>query len=204
MEYFTHLQKDKKLAAILTRPLEPLKKEKNIALYLVASIMSQQLNTKVAAIIYGRFLGLYGNRDPSMKEILQTSPGLLRSIGLSNAKVKYVHCVAAFCLENRVTAARLSKMENEEVIQFLTRIKGVGRWTAEMILMFALSREDVFSPDDLGLQQAMIRLYQIRTTDKKKLREKIIRISSGWKPYRTYACIHLWQWKDNRPLKEPV
>ena len=203
MEYLIHLQKDKKLAGIIATPFEPLKKRKNIPLYLVASIMSQQLNTKVAAIIYDRFLGLYGNREPTMEEVLRTDPIQLRGIGLSNAKVNYVHCVAGFCLENRVTAARLSKMENEEVIRFLTRIKGVGRWTAEMLLMFALAREDVFPPDDLGLQLAITRLYQLRTTDKKKLREKIIRISAGWKPYRTYACLHLWHWKDNKPLKEP-
>ncbi len=199
MEYLVQLQKDKKLAGILADPFKPLKIRKNIPLYLVGSIMSQQLNTKVAAIIYDRFLGLYGNREPTMQEVLQTDPVQLRRIGLSNAKVSYVHCVAGFCTENRVTAARLLKMENEEVIKFLTQIKGVGRWTAEMLLMFALAREDVFPPDDLGIQQAMIRLYQLRTTDKKKLREKIIRISGAWKPYRTYACLHLWHWKDNQP-----
>ena len=90
----------------------------------------------------------------------------------------------------------LQKMEDEELILYLTQIKGVGRWTAEMILMFTLAREDVFAIDDLGIQQAMAKLYKIDFTNKKLLREKMIAVSDKWKPYRTYACRYLWRWKD--------
>jgi len=93
-------------------------------------------------------------------------------------------------------------MTDEEVIEYLIPIKGVGRWTVEMLLMFALGREDVFAVDDLGIQNAMIALYRIKREDKKKFKEDMLRISKKWSPYRTYACMHLWRWKDNSPIKE--
>jgi DNA-3-methyladenine glycosylase II len=200
MEHIAHLQKDKKMATILSLPANSLKKRKNIPLYLMASIMSQQLNTKVADIIHKRFLNLYKNKEPSLEEILNTPPETLRSIGLSNAKVSYVHNVARFCLEQNITDKKLHKLNNDEVIALLTEIKGVGKWTVEMLLMFALCREDIFAIDDLGLQNAMIKLYNLKITDKKLLKEKILKLSAKWSPYRTYACMYLWQWKDNKPV----
>ncbi len=92
----------------------------------------------------------------------------------------------------------LYKMSNDEILALLTQIKGVGKWTVEMILMFTLGREDVFAMDDLGLKQSVIKLYNIKETDKKLLREKIEKISSKWSPYRTYACKYLWGWKDTK------
>jgi DNA-3-methyladenine glycosylase II len=94
---------------------------------------------------------------------------------------------------------KLHKMDDEEVIQYLTQIKGVGRWTVEMLLMFALGREDVFAIDDLGIQNAMIALYKLDRTDKKQFRDDMLRISKKWSPFRTYACMYLWKWKDNPP-----
>lgn len=203
MEYVAHLSKDKKLKRLLegSKPHQ-LKKRKNICSYLCASIMSQQLSTKVAEVIYKRFLALYGGKEPLPQQILDTPFEKLRSIGLSNAKVNYVKNVAQFETDFGMDAKRLHKMENEEVITYLTQIKGVGRWTTEMLLMFALGREDVFAVDDLGIQNAMISLYKLDNSDKKKLREDLLRISQKWSPYRTYACLHLWQWKDNTPVKK--
>lgn len=111
--------------------------------------------------------------------------------------MQYVYNVCDFFIENNVTDARLHKMEDEPVIAFLTQIKGVGRWTAEMILMFGLGREDVFAADDLGIQQAMTKLYKLDPSDKKQLKQQMISISDKWRPYRTYACRYLWNWKDN-------
>ena len=91
-------------------------------------------------------------------------------------------------------------MSNEDIIDLLTQIKGVGRWTVEMILMFTLGREDVFAIDDLGIQQAITKLYKLDGTDKKLMKEKMLSISSKWTPYRTYACRYLWGWKDAVPL----
>ncbi|MBI5370748.1 MAG: DNA-3-methyladenine glycosylase 2 family protein [Sphingobacteriales bacterium] len=201
MDYIAHLSKDKKLKKLLGAA-EPhqLKKRKNICIYLCASIMSQQLSTKVADVIYKRFIALYNGKEPNPQQILDTPFEQLRGIGLSNAKVNYVKNVAQFELEQGMDAKKLYKMENEEVIAYLTQIKGVGRWTVEMLLMFALGREDVFAVDDLGIQNAMISLYKLDNSDKKQFREKLLQVSAKWSPYRTYACLHLWRWKDNAPV----
>lgn len=202
MIYKEHLSKDKRLKKLIeSHDGFTLKKRKNICIYLVASIMSQQLSTKVADVIYQRFLNLYGGKEPSESQILDTPFETLRGIGLSNAKVTYVHNVARFSLEQGMDHRKLGKMDNEAVIAYLTQIKGVGRWTVEMLLMFALGREDVFSIDDLGIQNAMIGLYKLTREDKKQFKTDLLRISAKWSPYRTYACIHLWHWKDNSPAK---
>jgi DNA-3-methyladenine glycosylase II len=199
MEYLFQLQKDKKLAKIINDPLPLLQVRQNISLRLMASIMSQQLSTKVAKVIYKRFLEIYHSDEPEPKQVLETPFETLRGIGLSNAKVNYVKNVAAFCIEHKITDERLLVMTNEEIIELLTQIKGVGKWTVEMLLMFTLAREDVFAVDDLGIQQAMIKLYNLPTEDKKLLKEKMLKISLKWKPYRTYACMHLWNYKDAVP-----
>ena len=196
MEYIIHLQKDKKMGKILREPLPLLTLHKNISLRLMASIMSQQLNTKVAKIIYHRFLEIYEGKEPKPQQVLDTPFDVLRSIGLSNAKVNYVQNVAQFCIEHRITDRKLLTMNKAEIIELLTKIKGVGKWTVEMLLMFTLGREDVFAVDDLGIQQAMVRVYKLPTDDKKLLKEKMLTLSEKWKPYRTYACLHLWKWKD--------
>ena len=162
--------------------------------------MSQQLSVKVADIIYQRFLKLYGGKEPSAQQILDTPSELLRSIGLSNAKASYIKNVAMFEIEKGMSMAKLNKMNNEEIINYLVPIKGVGRWTVEMLLIFALAREDVFAIDDLGIQNAMAKIYKLDQKDKKRFRERLQKISNKWIPYRTYACLHLWRWKDNKPV----
>ncbi|MBN8879604.1 MAG: DNA-3-methyladenine glycosylase 2 family protein [Sphingobacteriales bacterium] len=200
MHYVEHLSRDKKFKKLLDNTeFHQLKKRKNIPIYLCASIMSQQLSTKVADVIYQRFLNLYERKEPTPQQILDTPSETLRAIGLSNAKVSYVKNVAAFGIEPGMDYKKLQKMNDEEVIAYLTQIKGVGRWTVEMLLMFALGREDIFAIDDLGIQNAMIRLYKLDRTDKKKFKADLLRISGKWSPYRTYACKHLWGWKDNAP-----
>ena len=203
MTYIAHLSKDKKLKKLIVNgQLFTLEQKKAVYLHLCGSIMSQQLSTKVADVIWKRFLDLYEKKNPSPEQILSTPHETLRSIGLSNAKASYIQNVARFALDQGMEWKQLKKMNNEEVIVHLTQIKGVGRWTTEMLLMFALGREDVFAVDDLGIQQAMINLYKLDNTDKKKLREDMLRISAKWSPYRSYACLHLWRWKDNSPAKK--
>ena len=195
--YIAHLSKDKKLSKILAghKPFK-LRKRKNVCLRLCASIMSQQLSVKVAEVIYKRFLLLYNGAEPTPEQIVGTDFETLRAIGLSNAKTNYVLNVAHFAIQSGMDNKILGKMANEEVIEYLTQIKGVGRWTVEMLLMFTLGRPDVFAIDDLGIQNAMIRLYKLDRTDKKLFRAKMLDISRKWSPYRTYACLHLWHWKD--------
>jgi DNA-3-methyladenine glycosylase II len=198
MSYKTFLKKDLKLAALLNEDSHELKRRKNTSIRLIASIISQQLSTKVAKIIFDRFLDLYGGKEPSCEQVLATDPLILRGIGLSNSKVAYVQNVAQFFLDHKITDAQLYKMDPEEVITLLTQIKGVGRWTVEMLLMFSLGHENVFAVDDLGIQQAMIKLYNIKYETKKELQTKMIAKSNKWAPYKTYACLHLWKWKDTK------
>ncbi len=200
MEHLTHLAKDKKLHKIITIQ-EPITlfNRNNVHLHLCNSIMSQQLSTKVADVFQKRFLALYNNKTPTTKQIVETPFETLRGIGLSNAKANYVQNVCQFFIDEKLTDARLHKMSNEELLNYLTQIKGVGKWTVEMLLMFTFGREDVFAIDDLGIQQAMCALYKIEATNKKALKEKMLSLSKKWSPYRTYACLYLWSWKDNLP-----
>ncbi len=197
MSYQRHLKKDKGLAALVKGEAYTLHKRKNTAIRLIASIVSQQLSTKVAAIIFKRFIDVYKGKEPSMQALIDTPFDILRGIGLSNSKVNYVQNVAQFFISQKITDKQLYAMEPEAVIELLTQIKGVGRWTVEMLLMFSLGHEDVFAVDDLGIQQAMIKLYKIKYTTKKELQIKMLKRSMSWAPYRTYACLHLWNWKDS-------
>jgi DNA-3-methyladenine glycosylase II len=200
MDYIAHLSKDRRLKKIIERQ-EPftLQKRKNIHLHLCRSIMGQQLSTKVAAVIHKRFLALFNTAAPGPEQILAIPLESLRAIGLSNAKTNYVHNVARFAIEQGIDFKHLNNLSNDEVINYLTQIKGVGRWTTEMLLMFTLGREDVFAVDDLGIQNAMIRLYKLDRTNRREFKDKLLAISEKWSPYRTYACIHLWRWKDKPP-----
>src|SRR6185436_409663 len=186
MSYTEHLSKDQKFKPLIERHGSfKLRKRKNICLRLCAHIMSQQLNTKVAEVIFKRFMNLFDGKEPLPEDILKTDTTTLRSIGLSNAKVSYVHNVARFAVEKGMDEKMLSKMTNEEVIEYLTQIKGVGQWTVEMVLMFTLARPDVFAMDDLGIQTAMHHLYGIKKSDKKKMKARMLRVSEKWSPFRT-------------------
>lgn len=201
MHYVDHLSKDSKIKELIRQHGSfKLQKKKSLYLYLCYSIMSQQLSTKVASVIKQRFLDLYGG-EPTPQQVIDTPFEKLRGIGLSNAKVSYVQNVARFEIEKGMDHKKLSKMSNEEVIVYLTQIKGVGKWTTEMLLMFALCREDIFAIDDLGLQQAVIGLYGLKHRKKKTMQAGILKIAEQWRPYRTYACLYLWRWKDNVPGK---
>ena len=197
MQHLSHLNKDNQLKKIiaLQQPFA-LQKKKPVYLQLCGSIMSQQLNTRVAEVIFKRFLNLCGTKPPTLQQILDTPLETLRTIGLSNAKANYVKNVCTFFIAEKITDSKLHAMTNDELIKYLSQIKGVGQWTVEMILIFTLGREDVFALDDLAIQQSMAKLYNLNASDKKNLRQQMIRISAAWSPYRTYACRYLWGWKD--------
>ena len=200
MNYFTHLKKDKKFRKVLQSPLPPLRVHSGAPLHLIGSIMGQQLSVQVARVLHERFIALCGRKNPSLKRIAALEISDLRGIGLSNAKAGYVLNVANFCLDNKVTDKKLQMMESEQVIEWLTQIKGVGRWTVEMLLIFTLGREDVFAVDDLGIQLAMASIYGLDRSDKKLFKKKMIELSENWRPYRSYGCLHLWKFKDNTPV----
>lgn len=154
------------------------------------SIVSQQLSIKAAATIFSRFKDLMPSKKITPENILMLSHQQLRNAGLSNAKAVYIKDLAQKVHNNEIHFEKFLEMTEDEIITELTKVKGIGRWTAEMFLMFTLAREDVFSHGDLGLQNAIRNLYKL----KKRPTEKYMqRLSSRWKPYRTYAARILWK-----------
>jgi DNA-3-methyladenine glycosylase II len=177
-----------------TGKLEPVK---NTDLYfsLLHSIASQQLSTKAGDTIFGRFLDLFPQRVPEPELLLEMATEKLRGAGLSYAKASYLKNIAEFSITSGLDYRKLRKLEDDALIGYLTTIKGVGRWTSEMILMFSLNRPDVLPLDDVGIRNEMKRHYNIRG-DGKKLAAGMIRIAEQWRPYRTLACRHLWRLRD--------
>lgn len=155
---------------------------------LIESIISQQLSVKAADTIFKRFVELFKNHEfPTAETILQTDDEIIRSAGLSYAKVAYVKSVANAFISDLIDVEKIKKQSDDEVIQELTQIKGIGRWTAEMILISTLNRPDIFSIGDLGLRNAITKLYGI--TDQKKM----IELAEKWSPNRSTACWYLWR-----------
>lgn len=159
---------------------------------LIESIISQQLSIKAADTIFGRFKELFGKKFPTPKQVLAMDDDKIRACGLSFAKISYVKSVANAFISDLIDIEKVKKQSNEEVIAELTQIKGVGLWTAEMILIFTLKRPDVFSIGDLGIRNAITRLYGI--TDRKEM----LSLSEQWKPYRSTACWYLWRSLENK------
>jgi len=188
----THLSRDPILKPILSDKL-PSNRGEEADLFndLIRSITGQQLSTKAAATIYGRFIALY-ETAPTPDQVLATPHDTLRSVGFSNQKAGYAHNVAQYFKENQLTKAQYNNMTDHELITQLTEIKGVGKWTVQMILMFSLGRADVFPVGDLGIKNAMVALYDLKETGK-DLQKCMIEIAEAWKPYRTYACYFLWE-----------
>ncbi|GAA4298981.1 DNA-3-methyladenine glycosylase [Nibribacter koreensis] len=165
---------------------------------LLSSIISQQLSVKAAATIKNRFLALFPENNPKPELVLTASVEELRSVGLSGQKVGYVKSVAQHKLDGLLEDQDIAHLPDEELIDRLVAIKGIGRWSAEMILMFALQRPDVMPVDDLGIYNAMKRLYQF-TEPHKEAKKKMLALSENWRPNRTLACLYLWQSLNNTP-----
>lgn len=198
MEYVRHLSRDPVMARIIrqTGPLH-LKKRRDVCLYLCKSIVSQQLSVKVAAVIEQRLTELLPAGMATPDSVLAVPERKLRAIGLSAAKASYLQNVARYFSELSITDATFKRMEDESVIELLTGIKGVGRWTAEMTLIFALGRENVFSTGDYGIQQAMAAAYGLPAENRKRLLASMEEAAIAWAPYRSYACLHLWRYRDS-------
>jgi len=169
----------------------------NVYMALLESIVSQQISVKAADAIFGRLCGLFPNQIPTPDGLLALHFDDLRGVGLSGQKVKYVQSVADFALTNRLDRPFFDVRTDEEIVQYLLPIKGVGRWTAEMLLMFVLDRPDVFPIDDLVIRQRIIRAYPQQTDGLtgRALYKTLQEIASAWQPYRTTACRYLWRWQ---------
>ncbi|MEJ2179676.1 MAG: DNA-3-methyladenine glycosylase 2 family protein [Gammaproteobacteria bacterium] len=191
------LSRDTQLSTVIGLCQYPRsRKNTDIHRALLASIVAQQLSVKAADTIFNRFLDLFENRNPDPKRITRLSVNSLRKVGLSQQKAGYIKNVAAFARQDDgLNYSQLNKMTDEELISYLTQIKGVGRWTVEMLLMFAFDRKDVFSRDDLGIQQAMKQLYSMEHSGR-ELKNRMLEVAENWRPYRSIVCKYLWQWKS--------
>jgi len=191
-----HLSKaDPVLARIITEVGAlgiPQRRERFQAL--VRNIIFQQLAGAAASAIYGRFAGLFpGTEFPSPEQVLARTDAELRSVGLSEKKVLYIKDLAAHVRDGKLNFDRFHRMTDEEIIANLTQVKGIGKWTAEIFLMFNLGRPDVMPADDLGVQNAVKRHYRMRQRPNRK---RLLKHAERWRPYRTAAAWYLWRSLD--------
>jgi DNA-3-methyladenine glycosylase II len=165
---------------------------------LLRTIVGQQLSTKAARTIHERVLGLFGGRTPTPEELLAVSEEDLRGAGLSGRKVTYIRDLAAHVQDGELELDRLDELSDEEVIEEIVAVRGLGRWSAEMFLMFHLERPDVFSGGDLGLRRAIQVAYgleEMPTPDEADER------AERWRPHRTLAAVYLWESLANNPVE---
>ena len=157
------------------------------------SIVFQQLSGKAAGTIHGRFQGLYGGRAPLPDELATTSDEKLRAVGLSRQKSAYLKDLGGKVAAGELPIETLHELTDEEVITALTQVKGIGRWTAQMFLMFRLGRPDVLPDLDLGVQKGIQRAYRLR---KLPTPERVKKIGANWAPYRTVGSWYMWRLMD--------
>lgn len=186
-----HFQKNDPILFRLTKKLALRKLEKSTDYFtsLTREIIGQQLSGKAADAIFAKVLALFPEKKITPDQVLALSDEALRSAGPSWAKVRFLKDLATKVCEKEIDLAKLDRLPDGEVIQYLTKVKGVGPWTAEMFLMFSLAREDVFSHGDLGLNKAIRRLYGLKRPPSRKRLEAL---TNKWSPYRTYGCLLLW------------
>ena len=166
---------------------------------LVHAIIAQQLSTKAAATIEARFAALFLPALPSPAAVATMTDPQLRAVGLSGQKIGYLRDLCQRIAGGQLVLQQLDAMDDAAVVEALTQVKGIGRWTAEMFLMFRLHRPDVLPVGDLGIVKAVQRAYGLR---KAPSPDRLTRIGESWRPYRSVACWYLWASLDNAPLKD--
>jgi DNA-3-methyladenine glycosylase II len=196
-----HLSRDPALAAVIRR-VGPcaLKPRRDHFVLLCRAIYSQQISSKVARVLFARFSNCFPRRKPTPQrvlELLSSDGDQLKSCGLSRQKRAYLIDLARHFLDGRIPR-NLGRLEDEQIIEALTAVKGIGRWTAEMFLMFVLNRPDVFAVDDFGLRKAMMNLHGLKGKPKPA---EFIRLAEKWRPHRTVACWYLWRSFENAPVE---
>ncbi|MBK9737389.1 MAG: DNA-3-methyladenine glycosylase 2 family protein [Saprospiraceae bacterium] len=197
-EIISHLKRDKIMANLVDNCTLTIHKTPiNVFDDLIRSIVSQQLSTAAAATIYGRFIHALDQSQSVPEQILAKTPDELRSFGLSYQKANYLQNVVRHFDEFKLYDTDWHTLTDDAIIAELTKIKGVGKWTVEMILMFSLNREDVLPLDDLIIRNNIIKLYNI-TSEKKEQLNEMFSVAEKWRPFRTYACRYLWAAKDSQ------
>jgi DNA-3-methyladenine glycosylase II len=179
-------------------PVRPAAHE-DLYLALLRAIVSQQISTKAAAAIWRRFTALFRpDGYPEPREVLRLSEDELREAGLSRQKAGYLHAIADYQERGLLDYEHLIQLDEEAFTAHLTAIRGVGRWTAQMLQLFALDQPDVFSEGDLGIQNAMRKLYGLEETGR-ALQKRMLALAEPWRPYRSLACKYLWRTLDAPP-----
>ena len=188
---------DSVMAGVIARGWEiPPRPHEDLYLALLRAIVSQQISTKAAAAIWKRFQSLFPPEGyPEPREVLALSEDELRAAGLSRQKAGYLKAIAEYNERGLLDYTHLTSLSEEAFTQHLTAIRGVGRWTAQMLQMFALDQSDVFSEGDLGVQNAMRKHYGLEETGR-ALQKRMLVIAEAWRPYRSLACKYLWQSLD--------
>lgn len=153
-------------------------------------VIGQQLNGKVAQTIRNRFLDLFPGRESTPERTLEVDQDLIRNTGMAWSKVRCIVDLSQRIVDGELDLHKLSDLTDNEVVDELVKVKGIGPWTAEMFLMFTLGREDIFSVRDLGLRKAVINIYSL---DRDASWDDIEKVSERWSPYRTYASLALWK-----------
>ena len=186
-----HLKKDRKLAKVIDSVGSfQLKITRNRYESLVEAIITQQLSGSAATSISKKFRALYSTRFPRPEDVIKTPTAKLRRTGLSKMKVEYIKGLSKKIESNELKINSISKLDDEEIIAELTKVKGIGKWTAEMFLIFTLGRLDVLPVGDLGLKKGIQFLHSMETLPSEKEMEKI---AEKWRPYRTVATWYLWK-----------
>lgn len=162
---------------------------------LVSSIISQQISTVAASTIYGRLVDFLKPNKITAESLIHYKPENLRPLGLSGQKSTYILDLAEKIHNKKITLTGLHRLDDQEVIDNLTMVKGIGRWSAQMFLIFSLGRLDVLAEDDLGLQNAVQSIYECDNRPNKK---ELLKIAEPWAPYRSVASWYLWEEWDNR------
>ena len=157
---------------------------------LARAIVGQQLSSKAAATIFSRFVALFPDGRVNAARIAELDDVTLRSVGLSGQKLRYLRDLSERVLDGRLNLDELETLPDEEIVARLTAVKGFGRWTAEMFLMFRLNRGDVLPVADLGIANAVQKLYGLK---KRPDAKKLLKVGEPWRPYRSVACWYLWQ-----------
>jgi len=161
---------------------------------LVESIIYQQLAGKAANAIYNRFINYYNNKQITPTLILNSHNDNLKKVGLSNRKIDYLKDLALHVYDGRINLEELPKMNDEEIINKLVNVKGIGRWTSEMFLIFSLGRQDILPVTDLGVRKAIQKIYSLSELPKPNI---MMEIAKPWRPYRSIATWYLWKFLSN-------
>jgi DNA-3-methyladenine glycosylase II len=199
----SHLSKERKLAVLIDEVQIDYKVPEQIDVFgsLIRSIVSQQLSVTAAKTIHDRFISSLDTSLSRADQVLAKSLDELRALGFSYSKGQYVHNVTNHFVAHNLFETDWQALSDDQIVEILTQIKGVGKWTVEMIMMFTLMREDVLPLDDLIIRNHMIALYKVEETRKKELYKILEKKAEKWRPYRSIACRYLWAGKGLEMFK---